>query len=127
MPLRELLVNEGLAVEAARAVSPGHADWEYFGYARRQYARIRELESIIARGIVTNLGNSGLGLRLRYLSSGLNDDARTVDQYVLPERSGYYVGSRMVERAILERGLPWSIRAAASELLAVASAAPATA
>ncbi|MGI9141285.1 MAG: hypothetical protein ACR2GJ_09265, partial [Gemmatimonadaceae bacterium] len=39
--LRELVVNEGLAVQAARAVSPGHAIWEYYGYGRREYARIR--------------------------------------------------------------------------------------
>jgi hypothetical protein len=127
VPLRELLVNEGLAVETARAASPGHADWEYFGYGRRQYARIRELESVIARGIAPNLGSSGVGLRLRYLSGGLSDEARTVDQYVLPERSGYYIGSRMVERAIVERGLSWAVRARASELMAIASAAPATA
>jgi hypothetical protein len=30
--LRELLVNEGLAVHTARAACPGHAAWEYFGY-----------------------------------------------------------------------------------------------
>ena len=40
--LRELLVNEGLAVHTARAACPGHAAWEYFGYGRRQYARIRD-------------------------------------------------------------------------------------
>ena len=43
--LREHLVNEGLAVQASRRFSPGHAPWEYFGYARKQYARIRELEA----------------------------------------------------------------------------------
>src|SRR5213082_3157233 len=32
--LRELLINEGLAVQVARAISPGHAAWEYFGYGR---------------------------------------------------------------------------------------------
>ena len=47
--LRELVINEGLAVQVSEAVSPGHAAWEYFGYARRQYARIRELEAVIAR------------------------------------------------------------------------------
>ncbi|MBX6333583.1 MAG: hypothetical protein IRY91_17185 [Gemmatimonadaceae bacterium] len=125
--LRELLINEGLAVEVARAVSPGHADWEYFGYGRRQYARIRELEAIIARGVAPDLGNAGLGLRLRYLSGGLSDDARTVGQYVIPERSGYYLGSRMVERAVAERGFPWAIRATASEILAIATSTAATA
>src|ERR1700692_3272462 len=30
--LRELLVNEGIAVHVSRAISPGHAAWEYFGY-----------------------------------------------------------------------------------------------
>jgi hypothetical protein len=125
--LRELLINEGLAVEVARAVSPGHADWEYFGYGRRQYARIRELEAVIARGVAPDLGSAGLGLRLRYLSGGLSDDARTVGQYVIPERSGYYLGSRMVERAVAERGFPWAIRATASEILAAAISTAATA
>ena len=125
--LRELLINEGLAVEVARAVSPGHADWEYFGYGRRQYARIRELEAVIARGVAPDLGSAGLGLRLRYLSGGLSDDARTVGQYVIPERSGYYLGSRMVERAVAERGFPWAIRATASEILAIATSTAATA
>ena len=44
--LRELLVNEGLAVHVSRAVSPGHAAWEYFGFARKQYARVREVEPV---------------------------------------------------------------------------------
>src|SRR5215217_9166076 len=61
--LRELLVNEGLAVQAARAISPGHAAWEYFGYGRRQYARIRELEPVIARAASEDLDRAGLGLR----------------------------------------------------------------
>ena len=44
-------VNEGIAVEVARVVSPGHAEWEYYGYTRRQYARIRELEGVLARAV----------------------------------------------------------------------------
>src|SRR5439155_581756 len=40
--LRELLANEGAAVAAAQAVAPGFEPWEYFGYTRRQYRRIRE-------------------------------------------------------------------------------------
>lgn len=125
--LRELLVNEGLAVEVSRAVSPGHADWEYFGYARRQYARIRELEAAIARTLAPDLDRSGLGLRLRYLSDGLSDEARTVGQYVIPERAGYYLGSRMAERAIADRGHAWAIRASAEEIVAVVGTAAATA
>jgi hypothetical protein len=125
--LRELVINEGLAVEVARAVSPGHADWEYFGYGRRQYARIRELEGVLARAVAHDLDNTGLGLRLRYLSDGISDEARTVQQYVLPERAGYYLGSRMVERAVAERGLSWTVRASAEEILALAGAGVATA
>src|SRR4030095_11257680 len=71
VPLRELLVNEGRAVPVSRQISPGHAAWEYFGYGRRQYARVRELESILARVAQTDLDRSGLGLRLRYLSGGM--------------------------------------------------------
>src|SRR5207253_1631662 len=47
--LRELLVNEGVAVAAAQAVAPGFEPWEYFGYTRRQYRRIRELDAFLRR------------------------------------------------------------------------------
>lgn len=114
--LRELLVNEGLAVQVSRAVSPGHAAWEYFGFARRQYARIREIEPILTRAAGRDFERAGLGLRLRYLSGGMSDEARTVDRVVLPERAGYFLGARMVEAAIKERGFSWSVRASADEI-----------
>lgn len=126
-PLRELVINEGVAVEVARAVSPGHAEWEYYGYTRRQYARIRELEGVLARAVAPDLDHAGLGLRLRYLSGGLSDESRSVDQYVLPERSGYYLGSRMVERAVAQRGMAWTVRASADEISAIASVTAASA
>ncbi len=125
--LRELLVNEGLAVQVSQAISPGHAAWEYFGYGRRQYARVRELESIVARAVAPDLDSSALGLRLRYLSGGMSDEARTVDRYVLPERSGYLIGARIVEPAIQMRGLSWAIRAGARELTELARSGAATA
>ena len=125
--LRELLVNEGLAVHTARAAAPGHAAWEYFGYGRRQYARIRELESVMVRTVNPELDEAGLGLRLRYLSGGMSDEARAVDRVVLPERSGYFIGARMVEGAVAARGLPWAIRATAAEIAEVGHAAAATA
>ena len=117
-PLRELLMNEGLAVHVARAVSPGHAAWEYFGYARRQYARMRELEPALARAMQPDLDRAGLGLRLRYLSGGMSDEARTVDRYLLPDRGGYYLGARMVEPAVTRHGLAWAVRASAEEITA---------
>ena len=125
--LRELLVNEGLAVQAARAASPGHASWEYFGYDRLQYARVRELEGVISHAVAEELDHSALGLRLRYLSGGMSDEARTVDQHVLPERSGYFLGARMVEPAVAAHGLPWALRASAGEISAVGQAAAAAA
>ena len=125
--LRELLVNEGLAVQVSRAISPGHAAWEYFGYGRRQYARVRELEPVLTRVAAEDLDRTGLGLRLRYLSGGMSDDARTIDRYVLPERCGYYVGARMCDAAVDARGLSWAIRASAAELESVAHATAATA
>lgn len=118
--LRELLVNEGLAVQVSRAVSPGHAAWEYFGFARRQYARIREVEPVLARAAGHDFDRSALGLRLRYLSGGMSDEARTVDRVVLPERAGYFLGARMVEPAITTRGFSWSVRASADEIAAAA-------
>lgn len=125
--LRELLVNEGLAVQVSQSISPGHAAWEYFGYGRRQYARVRELESVIARAVAPELDASALGLRLRYLSGGMSDEARTVDRYVLPERSGYLLGARLVEPAIQSRGLSWAVRAGAAELTDLARSGAATA
>jgi hypothetical protein len=125
--LRELLVNEGLAVQVARLVSPGHATWEYFGYGRRQYARIRELEPVITRTVGAELDRRALGLRLRYLSGGVGDEARTIDRYVIPERAGYYIGSQMVAPAIEAHGVPWAIRASAPDLLAAGDAAAASA
>jgi hypothetical protein len=125
--LRELVLNEGLAVHVARAASPGHAAWEYFGYARRQFARIRELEPILERVSLADLDRTGLGLRLRYLSGGVSEHARTVDRYTIPERSGYYLGARMAEPAIAAHGLAWSIRASAPELTGIGDAAAATA
>lgn len=126
-PLRELLANEGLAVHLSQQISPGHAAWEYYGYGRRQYARVRELESVLNRVVQADLDRSGLGLRLRYLSGGMSDEARTVDRYLLPERSGYYLGARMVEPAVSERGLAWAIRASAAELGLLARGAAASA
>ena len=126
-PLRELLVNEGLAVHVSQAISPGHAAWEYFGFGRRQFARVRELEAVIARAVTEDLDRSGLGLRLRYLSGGMSDEARTVDRYVLPERSGYFLGARMADAAITERGLAWAVRASAAELAQLERGSVATA
>lgn len=114
--LRELLVNEGLAVQVSRAVSPGHAAWEYFGFGRRQYARIRELEPTLYRAASADFERAALGLRLRYLSGGMSDEARTTERVVMPERAGYFVGARMVEPAVQARGFPWAVRASAHEL-----------
>jgi len=121
--LRELLMNEGLAVHVSQQLSPGHAAWEYFGYGRKQFTRVRELESTMRRLVEPDLSRAGLGLRLRYLSGGMSEEARTVDRYILPERAGYYLGARLVEPAIIAKGLPWAIRASAAELSQAASAA----
>jgi hypothetical protein len=127
VPLRELLINEGLAVQASRLVSPGHAAWEYYGYGRRQYARVRELESVLARVVGEQLDRAGLGYRLRYLSGGMSDESRTIDRYVLPERSGYYLGATMCQQAVNERGLAWAVRARADEVFRAGELAMATA
>ena len=125
--LREHLINEGLAVQVSRAISPGHAAWEYFGFERRQYADVRQLETVLARAVARELDHSGLGLRLRYLSGGMSDEARTFDHYVLPQRAGYYVGARMAEPAVDANGLAWAVRASAAEIAALGQAAAMTA
>jgi hypothetical protein len=114
--LRELLVNEGLAVAAAQAVAPGFEPWEYFGYTRRQYRRIRELDAHLWRAASRDLDHRGLGLRLRYLSGGMSPASRLAAGRVLPERSGYYLGHRLVEGHVADCGIAASVRAAADEL-----------
>jgi hypothetical protein len=125
--LGEHVVNEGIAVEVSRMVSPGHASWEYFGYQRRQFARVRELEPSITRSILSEFDDAALGLRLRYLSGGMSDEARVIDRTVVPERAGYFVGSRLVGPALEMNGAAWAVRAAAHEIIDVAESSAAAA
>ncbi len=113
--LRELLVNEGLAVAAAHAVIPGHEPWSYLGYSRRQYRRMRELDAFLQRAVAPELGHTGLGYRLRYLTGGMSPSARLVNGKVIPERAGYYLGLRMVEPLIEQGGIEQALRAAPLE------------
>ncbi|HET8622069.1 MAG TPA: DUF2268 domain-containing putative Zn-dependent protease [Gemmatimonadales bacterium] len=117
--LRELLLNEGLAVHGSRAVAPGFDPADYFGYTRRQYHRLRELEAFLRRAVDGDLDLAGLGLRLRYLSGGMSAAARLVSGRVIPERAGYYLGYRMAEAMVSARGLPEALRAGASDFQAV--------
>ena len=114
--LRELVANEGVAIAASQAVAPGFDPWEYFGYNRRQYRRLRELDAFLRRASASDLDSSGLGLRLRYLSGGMSPAARLLAGKVLPERSGYYLGLRLVENYFAEHGAASTVRAAVEEL-----------
>jgi hypothetical protein len=113
--LRELLINEGIAVHASQAVAPGFVPAHYFGYPKRQYNRLRELDSFLRRSAEPDLERAGLGLRLRYLSGGMSPGARLVNGRVLPERSGYYLGWRMAESLVAERGIAAAITAPARD------------
>ena len=113
--LRELLVNEGLATAAARAVAPGFDTWDYLGYGRRQYRRLRELEAFLRRVTAEELERRGLGLRLRYLAGGTSPSARLISGKVIPERAGYYLGLQMVEAVVNEQGIAAALRASAEE------------
>lgn len=113
--LRELLVNEGLAVAAARAVQPGIEVWQYLGYGRRQYRRLRELDAFLRRVTAAELDRRGLGYRLRYLAGGTSPTARLVAGKVIPERAGYYLGLQMVEAIVNEMGIAAALRASAQE------------
>jgi hypothetical protein len=121
--LRELLVNEGLAVHASRAVAPAFDAADYFGFPRRQYHRLRELEAFLRRAVAPELDRAALGLRLRYLSGGMSPAARLVGGRIVPERSGYYLGYRMVESLVAERGLAAALRAPAGDFQAAEDAA----
>ena len=114
--LRELMVNEGLAVHASQAVVPGCREADYFGYPRRQYQRLREMESFLRRSTEHELDLAGLGLRLRYLTGGMSPAARLVRGRVIPERGGYYLGWRMAEPMVSARGIHEALRASARDI-----------
>lgn len=115
-PLRELLLNEGLAVHAAMRAQPGFEAPHYFGYARRQHVRLRELEAFLRRAVQPDLDRRALGLRLRWLSGGTSPAARLVQGRVIPERAGYYLGWRMAEAGVHALGLRAAMRAGDREL-----------
>ena len=113
--LRELLINEGLAVAASKKAAPGFEPWDYLGYGRRQYRRLRELEAFLASYLRDEMDITGLGYRLRYLSGGMSAAQRLVSGKVIPERSGYYIGYRMVEAMVASRGIAKALRSGAEE------------
>jgi len=116
--LRELLVNEGVAVLGAQAVAPGREPWDYLGYTRRQYRRLRELDAFLRRAITPELDQRALGLRLRYLSGGMPPAQRLVGGRVIPERAGYYIGRRLAETAAGEHGIADTLRLSAEAIIA---------
>jgi uncharacterized protein YjaZ len=73
------------------------------------------LDAFLRRVVSPELEQQGLGLRLRYLSGGMRPTARVAGGKVLPERSGYYLGLRMVEPYLAEAGLASAVRASARE------------
>src|SRR3989475_6040691 len=90
--LRELLANEGAAVAAAQAVAPGVRPWEYFGYTRRQYRRIRELDPFLRRVTAPVLDGAGLGLRLRFPDPRRTPGARLTAGEGVSGRAGGFSG-----------------------------------
>ena len=113
--LRELLINEGLAVAASKKAAPGFEPWDYLGYGRRQYRRLRELEAFLISYLRDEMDVTGLGYRLRYLSGGMSAAQRLINGKVIPERSGYYIGHRMVEAMVASRGIAKALRSGAEE------------
>ncbi len=111
--LRELLVNEGLAVAGSMLVAPGFDVLDYYGYGSRQYRRLRELEAFLKRAVASELDKTGIGYRLRYLTGGVSQTSRMVSGKVLPERSGYYLGRRMVADQVSDLGIATALRAEA--------------
>ena len=61
------------------------------------------------------LDQRGLGLRLRFLSGGMRPGARLAAGKVLPERSGYYLGWRLVEPHLAAGGVASVVRAGARD------------
>jgi len=117
IPLLEQLINEGLAVRASMAADPGHSIWDYYGYSRRQYRRVRELDAFLRHATTADFGRAGLGLRLRYLSAGMSASSRRVSGRIIPERAGYYLGAQLAGPLTERLGIAQALRAAPEEFL----------
>src|SRR5436309_2753588 len=65
--------------------------------------------------LMVGVGAANAGVRLRFLTGGLTPAARLMGGKVLPERAGYYLGLRLVENYLAERGIASTLRAAAAE------------
>ena len=115
--LLELLVNEGLAVAGSRLLAPDFEPWEYLGYTRRQYQRLRQLEAFLFHELRSEFLARGLGYRLRYLTGGVPATQRIVAGKVVPERAGYYVGDRLAEGMVTELGIGPALRESAESVL----------
>ena len=78
--------------------------------------------------VVRGLAESGRAvITIADEGCGMSDEARTIDDYVLPERCGYFLGARLVEPAVAAKGLEWAIRASAAELVRLGREIAATA
>jgi hypothetical protein len=106
-------------VLASRDIAPGFEPWDYLGYSRRQYRRLRELDAFLRRALAGELDQAGLGLKLRYLSGGMSAAQRLVAGKVVPERAGYYVGQRLTEAAVATHGIAEALRMDARAVMAV--------
>src|SRR6266566_4456716 len=95
---------------------PTRASWWWADAGLPSYvSSISPAGRIPRRTAAPLLDETGLGLRLRFLSGGMSPAARLTAGKVLPERSGYYLGLRLVESYLAERGLASTVRAAAQE------------
>ncbi|MDH5642861.1 MAG: DUF2268 domain-containing protein [Gemmatimonadota bacterium] len=115
--LGELLVNEGLAIAGMKKIEPRKPAHVYLDYGAAAYKRIRRMESFLRRTVQREIDSSGVGYRLRYFTRGSSSASRLIDGRLIPERSGYYLGYRLIERKLGTLDLADALRAAPHELL----------
>ena len=92
---------------------------EYEGGQYDFWESLRELEAFLRRSIVDELDYTGIGYRLRYLAGGTSPSSRQLAGRTLPERSGYYLGYRLVESYVERFGIADALRASAEDCLDV--------
>lgn len=92
VPVRELAVEEGLAVATGFAAVPGIPPARALFYAPEDYRWFQENEERLLREFEAELDLPLAGERYaRYFGSGIEGDDR-------PPRSGYYLGHKLVRR-----------------------------
>lgn len=110
IPLEEWAYAEGVGLHLAAALFPDLEPHTLMGLSRGSYHRLRERERLLRSHFSDDLGRSGLGPVVRWLTAGAPVSARTLGTLVIPPQAGRYLAWRMTAERVARVGLAEAVR-----------------